>query len=622
MRQIMQTQSLAKRLITILSVLTTVIIGSAECAGAGLIGSGFLDGKLYDINPTTGAATNPRNLGIGWALAFSPNGILYGVTQGGGTPTANTLYTVNPVNGMATMIAPITVVGAPMLGFGAEGDIAFDPTSGVLYAVDGIGYLYTVNTSNGVMSLIASVPNAIDLSAMAFDASGNLYIVDSAAGKLLGINKSTAAVISSVNLSGGGPSGAVGGLSFDPCSGVAYLAYGSSSGEKLHTLNIITGVRTVVGPLSGTADGVANLAWSAGSDLYMKDTMTPDLPEDFGAEPTVSQTLFISRDIWLRTAADAVVGSTNPGPDTTLASDSYYANEHQHQNPTYVNATTSSYIYVKVRNRGCTLSAGTEKLRVYWANASTGLPWPGAGVWNEFDCVAGGGVNDPCPLPVIGPGQDYVVELPWVPPNPAMFGGNDHFCLVARIETLPSAPFGMTFDESQNQWLWQNVAGNNNIVWKNLTVFTSSGGKGKVIVRNTLRQETVLTLRFAVPSRELKNHFLLHGDIFVDLGEAVMKKWRRGGQRPRGFVVVGKSTIKVTDPTNAVLDGLLFGPGEEQTIEVRMQLKPGNKTRPGTSFNWDVIQMVPLRKNAKPSVIGGERYNLIVPKAAQGVGNR
>jgi sugar lactone lactonase YvrE len=353
------------------------------------------------------------------------------------------------------------------------------------------------------------------------------------------------------------------------------------------------------------------------ADLWMKDTTSPDLPEDFGVEPTVSQTLFISRDIWVRTSQDATLTSPNPGPDTTLLTDSHYANEHQHQNPTY-NGTTPSYVYVKVRNRGCASSAGTEKLRVYWASASTGLPWPGSiGLWNELDCVAGVGIN-PCPLPVIAPGQDYVIEIPWLASNPASFGGNDHFCLVARIETQPSFPFGMTYPEVSGQWLWQNVAGNNNIVWKNLTVFTSGNGKGKVIVRNTLRNEASLELHFAVPAIEMKNHFLLHGDIFVNLGDSLMKKWRRGGQRAQGFIVVDETTIKVTDPTNAMLGGLIFGAGEEQTIEVRMQLKPDDRTRPGTSFNWDVIQMMPKMKNAKPSAIGGERYILIVPRAAGG----
>jgi hypothetical protein len=401
-----------------------------------------------------------------------------------------------------------------------------------------------------------------------------------------------------------------------PANGV-FSGPGVSVSSGIYSFNAATaglGTHTII--YTGTTGNgcpytvAANVAVvNSGVDLYMKDTMAPDMPEDFGVEPSVSQLLYISRDIWVRTSQDATITSANPGLDSMLLADSYYANEHQHQNPTY-NGTTPSYVYAKVRNRGCASSSGTEKLRIYWANASTGLPWPGGtGVWNELDCVAGGLV-DPCPLPVIGPGEDYVVELPWLTPDPASFGGVDHFCLVARIETQPSFPFGMTSPEGS--LLWQNVAGNNKIAWKNITVFAGSG-HSPVIVRNTFERATTLTLHFAVPATELKDHFLLHGDIFVDLGDALMRKWRHGGQRPQGFEVVGKTTIKIREPV-AVLAGLLFAPGETQTIEVRMQLKQGDKARVGRQFNWDVIQMAPLRENANPSAVGGERYIFTVPE--------
>ena len=248
-------------------------------------------------------------------------------------------------------------------------------------------------------------------------------------------------------------------------------------------------------------------------------------------------------------------------------------------------------------------------LHVYWADASTGLPWPGTGggtgVWTEIGAV---------PLPNLGPTQDYVAELPWVPPNPAVTH-TGHYCLVARIETVPWGTFGMTVAEGTS--LWQNVSNNHKIVWKNVTVVlgASTPAGGNVTVRNPLNHETALALRFAVPERELKGHFLLHGDVFIDLGEAVMKKWRSGGQPARGFAVVGPTTIKVTDPAKAELSGLLFGAGEAHTIEVRMQLKRGDKVPPGTTFNWDVIELAPLTRNAKPSAIGGERYIFVVPKA-------
>ncbi len=339
-------------------------------------------------------------------------------------------------------------------------------------------------------------------------------------------------------------------------------------------------------------------------DFWMKDTMTPDLPEDFGVEPnSVSQYLWISQDIWVRNVPDTGAGGN-------------YANEHQHQNPVYVNASSPNYVYVKVRNRGNYSNLGSELLRVYWADANTGLPWPsqgtGLGVWNEIDCDINTTLVDPCPLPNINPGQDYVMQLPWVPPDPS--NGNGHFCLVARIETMPYAPFGMKVVEGPT--LWQNVANNNNIAWKNVTVVTSGASPrpSKLFVRNTLGHEAPLTLRFSVPDRELGNHFLLHGDIVVDLGELVMEKWRRGGHRATGFAVAGKTTIRITDPSKAEITGLLFESGEQQTIQVRMELRRGARVPAGTTFNWDIVQLAPLKKNGRSSVMGGERYVFTINK--------
>jgi len=332
------------------------------------------------------------------------------------------------------------------------------------------------------------------------------------------------------------------------------------------------------------------------SDLYLQDT-----PTDVGNEPNnISSLLYVSSDIWVLNNSDlAISGQSNPGP----LSQAYFASEHQHQNPMYTNASTNNYVYVKVRNRGCKASAGTEKLRVYWAKASTGLPWPGSGVWNELDCVAGS-ATDPCSLPVIPAGQDYVAELPWVPPDPVA-SGTDHYCLIARIETMPTGSFGMTFPEGPV--LWTNAANNNNIGWKNVTVVSGSG-KGTVIVRNPLRQATAISLQFAVPAAEMKDNLLAYADVFVDLGNVLMQKWRKTGARPRGFEVVNATTVRILDPSNVTLGNLLFAPGEEHKIEVRMQIKPGRRPSADRKFNWDITQSAAVTTRGAPQPIGGERY--------------
>lgn len=335
-------------------------------------------------------------------------------------------------------------------------------------------------------------------------------------------------------------------------------------------------------------------------DLWMQDSD----PGDVGLEPNLSSPLlYLSPDIWVRNNQDSLTGtSANPGPDSTAPADRRYSNEHQHQNPLYVNATTPDFVYAKVRNRGAGSSAGTEVLRMYWANASTGLYWPGTtGVWNEL-------TGSPIPLPAIAPMQDYVVELPWIPPNPSANNNNTHVCLLGRIETIPTAPFGMAFPETSV--LGDNIKRNNNIVLKNLTIVTAGRGGGRLIVRNTLKRPLTLSLRCSVPEQEMKDNFLLHGDIVIDLGPALMEKLRRGGQKPQGFEVTGKTTIRITDPERATLGGLRFDALEEQVIQVKLQLKPGQRVRAGLVFNWDIVQLAQLKKNGGPVVIGGERYRV------------
>jgi hypothetical protein len=225
-----------------------------DLARGQLLGAGFIDGKLYDVNPNTGACTNPRTLGIAWALAFSPNGTLYGVTQPGGTPMPGELFTVIPSTGMSTPVAPTVPV------IGVEGDIAFDPTSGLLYAIDGTGILFKINTSNGMGTTIGTVPGVGDCSGMAFDMSGNLYVVDTTFTTLLHIDKFNASVISSVNLTPP-PNGGVAGMAFDPVSNKLFLASGLGTTDNLYKVNEFTGSMQLVGALAGAVDGLGALTF-------------------------------------------------------------------------------------------------------------------------------------------------------------------------------------------------------------------------------------------------------------------------------------------------------------------------------------------------------------------------
>lgn len=220
-------------------------------AGAGLLGIAG-NNVLYDINPANGAASNPRTVGNKIdMIAVSPSGTLYGVSQGFPTdvPAGGQLYTINPVSGAATLIATLDTYVV------VEGDIAFDPTTGILYAVDGAGQLFTINTTTGVGTVIGTVPGNVDLSAMTFDAVGNLYMVESFGQSLLKINKANAAIIATLPM--GNVEQQVGGLAFVPSNGTLYYAGGIPS--KFYSVNTTTGAATLIGPIAPT-DGIWGLA--------------------------------------------------------------------------------------------------------------------------------------------------------------------------------------------------------------------------------------------------------------------------------------------------------------------------------------------------------------------------
>jgi DNA-binding beta-propeller fold protein YncE len=231
-------------------LLIALITIAAVPAGAGLIGIAG-NNVLYDINIANGATSNPRPVGNKIdMIAYSPSGTLYGVSQGFPTdvPAGGQLYTIDPTTGAATLVATMDTYVV------TEGDIAFDPTSGILYAVDGAGQLFTINTITGAGTVIGTVGSNIDLSAMAFDAAGNLYMVESFGQSLLKVNKTTAAVIATLPM--GNVEQQVGGLAFVPANGTLFYAGGIPS--KFYSVNTTIGTGMFIGAMPPT-DGIWGL---------------------------------------------------------------------------------------------------------------------------------------------------------------------------------------------------------------------------------------------------------------------------------------------------------------------------------------------------------------------------
>jgi hypothetical protein len=211
---------------------------------------------LWDVDTTTGAASNPRTVSAfphraPACIDFAPSGVLYGLSLGGsGSPASGMLFTIVPSTGACTFVANLTQF------VNVEGDIAFDPTTGILYAVCGIGPLYRVDTSTGVCTLVGTLPldlpGGADYSGLGFDPSGQMYVWSQFGSVLRKVDKTNATVQSTVPLAPF-PGGGVGDVVFDPGTGRCLLG-GNPSGGVLSSVDPATGVVTPIGstaPLAG-----------------------------------------------------------------------------------------------------------------------------------------------------------------------------------------------------------------------------------------------------------------------------------------------------------------------------------------------------------------------------------
>ena len=190
-----------------------------------------------------------------------------------------------------------------------------------------------------------------------------------------------------------------------------------------------------------------------GIDYGMRDTL-----EDYFEEPNTNNTdvFWHSPDIFVRNQPDGRIIQV-------------------HENPEF-GETTPSYVYVRVFNNGCeSIMAENNKVKLYWAKANTSLSWPEH--WdgtltmpngNGEQVVMGGQIGEVM-MPPLYPGESKLIEIPWIPPNPAIYEGVTpnpwHFCLLARID-FSADP--MTFPASGS--LGNDIKNNNNIVMKNTTV--------------------------------------------------------------------------------------------------------------------------------------------------------
>jgi hypothetical protein len=203
----------------------------------------------------------------------------------------------------------------------------------------------------------------------------------------------------------------------------------------------------------------------------------------------------------------------------------------------------------------------------------------------------------------VAAGDDEILVFPWSPPNPAdyaAFGADQgHFCLLARIQTSSTAPFGMTSPETGD--LYANVQNNNNIVWKNITVVDDLPGSGRVsgiIVANFSKEFERITLLFTIAEKSSRTVFDW-GQVFVDLPPELVKL-QSGQLEYAGVRQLDVDSFQLLGP-GAKLGPFELPPGAMHGVHVRFV------ERHKVPFGVHVLTLDMTQRTAR-SVVGGQRF--------------
>jgi hypothetical protein len=322
----------------------------------------------------------------------------------------------------------------------------------------------------------------------------------------------------------------------------------------------------------------------------MKDT-----PVDNGTEPyTTTAPIWNSEDIWVRNLQDVF-----PFP-----------NQHAHQNPEY-SPSNPNYVYVKVRNYSTAASSGVEELHLYWAKASTALSWPSP--WT------GGVYYDPGPntmlmgdllgtqtIPVVPAGASVILEFLWYPKDPNLYSSvfgldKSHFCLLARITSSQSFPYGMTYSENSN--LCGNVINNNKIVWKNVSVVDLSPGlhlTDYVTVGNYENERYVMKIKFG-KERSFEDMFLNFGTVKIVVDDSLAKVLIKDKVKINGLRLIKKNVFLLTK-LGASIDGIKLAPNELHTIGINFEWRKKSWAKIKKGYYFDVVQ------SKKDKIVGGQTF--------------
>lgn len=332
------------------------------------------------------------------------------------------------------------------------------------------------------------------------------------------------------------------------------------------------------------AHAAVQMAQSMGSptlDLLVKDGI-----DDIGQEPNnITQYMWTSSDIWIRNIDD---------------------NGIEHQNPEY-HPTNPNYAYIRVKNKSCVPSSGNEILKFYWTKAGSSLAWPDSWNGNNFfpqGPLLGAPVGQ-VTIPVLQAGQETIVKIPFLVPNPANYNWFEgweqwHFCLLARIEAV-SDPLTESND------LYTYVKNNNGVAWRNVTIVDVEANvtTGTIAVGNPFNTPRTFFLEFVIEDLETGKPIFEEAEVGIKMDETLFNAWERGGKESQLLDSTLEEKRKVVKGNNVILDNIAFNANEVGSLTLNFNFLTKELTEK-PKFKYHIVQKDALTGD----IIGGETYEI------------
>jgi endoglucanase len=280
------------------------------------------------------------------------------------------------------------------------------------------------------------------------------------------------------------------------------------------------------------------MAWLAPHFDAPTTLYIPDNPADTGSEPNLTTTIgYQSEGIWVRQTEDG----GNIGESIT--------------------GGQPCSVYVRVHNKGLWPSTGSHVVRLYWAKAQTGLSYPAP--WNGAIASKGGPIGIR-PISPTASGDSNKIVFGWTAPDPADYGGDGHFCLLAQIATTESPEFEGFSGPDLNA----NVLALSTAAWRNIHIVSvpkllPKMKLGDVVLSNHTDRDMRTQLAFEILGGSARPINPPNGALFITPRGAARERLRENYEAGRRYLEdMGDGVFRVVDISRGI-QLVDLRPGEE-----------------------------------------------------------